>query len=118
MKHYFINLWLWLKGFTKFGEVEFEPGWTAKQPKWWFLYLVDYGINVIFLAGQVETISRHAEDHRSGWFWGKLLDLIEKFDKNHGPRSGPPLWDSVLPPKWVRIVVPLAWTVLAISVFF
>jgi hypothetical protein len=115
MDSYFRNLYLFGAGLLKLREVRLKPGWSL----WWFfwLYLIDYGANVILLAGQVETISRHAQDHRSGWFWDKLLDVIEKFDEDHGPRSGPPLWGSELPPKWVRIVVPVLWVALCTSVF-
>lgn len=109
---YFRNVWLWLVGWGRFDEVGFRDGWSAKSPLWWLLYLLDYGANVVLLAGQVETISRHAQDHRSGWVWDKLLDIIEKFDKDHGPRSGPPLFGSELPPKWARIVVPVFWLLL------
>jgi hypothetical protein len=109
---YLQNCWLFLRGFFRFGEIDFKPGWSAGSIKWWLLYLIDYGINVVFLAGQVESISRHAQDHRSGKVWDFILDIIEKFDKDHGPRSGPPLWDSELPPKWQRIVVPLGWVLL------
>ena len=108
---YLKNCWAWLRGWARFDEIQFREGWSAKSPAWWALYGLDIGANVILLAGQVETISRHAQDHRSGWFWDKLLDVIEKFDEDHGPRSGPPLWDSELPPKWQRIAVPLAWMI-------
>lgn len=112
---YLANCWLWLRGFARLREVALKPRWRTYAPPRSFalLYLLDYGINVVFLAGQVETISRHAQDHRSGWVWDKLLDILERFDEGHGPRSGPPLWDSRLPPKWQRITVPLAWVALA-----
>jgi hypothetical protein len=106
---YLTNVRLWLTGFALFDELTFKPGWSAKSPGWWLLYLIDYGANVVLLAGQVESISRHAQDHRSGKVWDFILDIIEKFDRDHGPRSGPPLWDSELPPKWQRIAVPLGW---------
>lgn len=105
---YPINVALFLAGFFRLGRIKYREGWGPLsfllRLYWW-----DYGINVVILAGQVESISRHAQDHRSGWLWDKLLDAIERFDRDHGPRSGPPLWGSVLPPVWVRIVVPLAW---------
>ena len=103
------NCLLWLRGWARFDEIDFKPGWSAKSPLWWLVYGLDHGANVILLAGQVETISRHAQDHRSGWVWDKLLDILERFDEDHGPRSGGPLWGSELPPKWQRIVVPLLW---------
>lgn len=112
---YLRNLWLWLSGFRRFDEVDFRDGWDAGQLRWWLLYVFDYGANVVLLAGQVETISRHAQDHRSGWVWDKLLDVIEAFDRDHGPRSGPPLFGSELPPKWQRIVVPIGWIILVLS---
>jgi hypothetical protein len=103
------NVLLWLRGWARFDEISFKPGWSAKSIRWWLLYGLDIGANVVLLAGQVETISRHAQDHRSGKVWDFLLDILEKFDADHGPRSGGPLWDSELPPKWQRIAVPLLW---------
>lgn len=111
---YFTNVYLWITGWSKFDQLQFKDGWGKAKPKWLLLYLLDHGINVIFLAGQVETISRAAQDHRSGWIWDKLLRVIEKFDEDHGPNSGPTLWNSKLPPLWTRIVVPIFWIILLV----
>lgn len=103
------NILLWLFGFTQLGTLDYKPGWNA----WKFLpvYLIDCGLNVI-TGGAVCTISRRAQDHRSGWAWDKLLDVIEKFDRDHGALSGPPLWGSKECGKWTQVLVTGFWMVV------
>lgn len=113
---YFRNLYLWLRGFGRFDELDFKEGWSAESPKWWLLYLIDTGACVILLAGPVCTVSRYAQMHRSGTLWDKLLDVLDRIDTDHGQNSGPVLWDSEEPEKWVRIAVPVAWVALAVWV--
>jgi hypothetical protein len=60
-------------------------------------------------GGAVCTVSRRAQDHRSGWFWDKLLDAIEHFDEQHGALAGPPLWGSVECRKSVQLLIVAAW---------
>jgi hypothetical protein len=106
MTTYLHNLRLWLTGFGKLGTLDYKPGWNA----WKFLpvYLFDIGLNVL-TGGAVCTVSRRAQDHRSGWVWDKLLDTIEHFDEKHGALSGPTLWGSVECSKRVQIFVIAAW---------
>jgi hypothetical protein len=117
MKAYFTNYWLWLDGFSRFNQLSFKTGWSGKQPRWWLLYLLDYGFCVIFLAGPVCTVSRYAQEHRSGWLWDKLLDVLDRIDTDHGQLSGPALWGSEEPELWVRCVVPGVWTLAILSAF-
>lgn len=107
MRDYVRNVYLWLAGFLKLRGLEYKPGWGPG--KFLPVYLVNYGANVLLLAGQVEPISRHAQDHRSGWVWDKLLDALEWRDPGHGENAGRALWGSVLPPLYARVFVPLAW---------
>ena len=111
---YFKNLWLWMSGFGRFDELDFKDGWSAKSPSWWLLYLIDHGACVLLLAGPVCTVSRYAQMHRSGTVWDKLLDVLDKFDTDHGQNSGPALWGSVESEKWVRIAVPVGWTAFVV----
>lgn len=101
MKQYITNWKLFLAGFTRLGTLTFRPGWNA----WKYLpvYLVDTGLNVAS-GGAVNTISRRAQDHRSGWVWDKLLDAIETFDAEHGARASGPLWGSKECSKPVQVI--------------
>ena len=105
------NLYRWLTGFFKLGQIAYKPGWNA----WKFLpvYLLDIGLNTL-TGGAVCTISRRAQDHRSGWVWDKILDAIEHFDKTHGALSGPPLWGTKECSKSVQIAVTLFWVVVIV----
>jgi hypothetical protein len=107
MGHYLRNVWLFLAGLGRLDQIPYKPGWGPG--KFLPLYLLDYGINVVLMAGQVESISRHAQDHRSGKVWAVILRFLERFDPGHGPASGPALWGSQLPPLYVRVLVPAAW---------
>jgi hypothetical protein len=109
---YLRNLKLWLTGFTLLNQLPYKPGWGP----WKFLpvYVLNYGTNVLLLAGQVEPISRHAQDHRSGWVWDKLLDILDWRDPGHGQKAGTALFGSQLPPLYVRVLVPLAWFLLVL----
>lgn len=108
MKQYFVNWKLYLTGFARLGALPFRPGWNA----WKYLpvYLVDTGLNVAS-GGAINTISRRAQDHRSGWVWDKLLDIIEKFDEDHGPRAAGPLWGSQ------ECSAPVQWLSGAVTVY-
>ena len=66
------------------------------------------------LAARLPLVSRYAQMHRSGWVWDKLLDVLDAIDQGHGEASGPVLWGSVEPPKWVRIAVPVGWVLFAL----
>jgi hypothetical protein len=106
MSNYLHNLRLWLTGFSKLGDLAYKPGWD----RWKFLpvYIFDVGLNVL-TGGAVCTVSRRAQDHRSGWVWDKLLDAIEHFDAQHGALAGPPLWGSVECRKSVQLLIVAAW---------
>lgn len=106
------NIYLWLTGFFKLGQIAYKPGWNA----WKFLpvYLIDIGLNTL-TGGAVCTISRRAQDHRSGWFWDKILDAIEHFDEQHGALSGPPLWGTKECSKSVQVLAAML-CVVAVSV--
>ena len=96
MRNYLLNVKLWLTGFRRLGTITYKPGWN----RWTFLplYLLDYGLCVIVLAGPVTSISQYAEAH---WF-----------SSYHGAHAGPPLWGTVRSPVGVRVAVPLIWLVL------
>lgn len=106
MRIYIRNLVLWLTGFLTLDMVSYKPGWN----KWKFLpvYLIDCGLNVI-TGGAVCPLSRRFQDHRNGWVWDKILDIIETVDKYHGINAGPPLFGSVECSKPTQIFVALAW---------
>lgn len=106
MRIYISNIVLWLTGFLTLGTISYKPGWNA----WKFLpvYLIDCGLNVL-TGGAVCPLSRRFQDHRSGWVWDKILDVIETVDKHHGINAGPPLFGSVECSKRVQIFVTLAW---------
>jgi hypothetical protein len=106
MSNYIRNLRLWLTGFRLLGAIAYKPGWNP----WKFLpvYLLDCGLNVL-TGGAVCPLSRRFQDHRSGWVWDKILDVIETFDKYHGINAGPPLFGSVECSKRVQIFVITAW---------
>jgi hypothetical protein len=106
MSNYFLNLRLWLTGFGKLGTIAYKPGWSPW--KFFPVYLLDCGMNVL-TGGAVCPLSRRFQDHRSGWVWDKILDVIETFDKYHGLSAGPPLFGSVECSKRVQIFVTLAW---------
>ena len=96
MTIYLSNLLSWLTGFRRVWRAEaidYKPGWN----RWNFLplYLIDYGLCVIVLAGPVTSISQYAEAH---WF-----------SSYHGAHAGPPLWGTVRSPPWVRAGVPFLW---------
>ena len=103
------NILFWLLGFTRLSTLDYKPGWNA----WKYLpvYLFDVGINVL-TGGAICTISRRAQDHRSGWAWDKLLDVIEKFDRDHGALSGPPSWGSKECSKRTQVLVTGFWVVV------
>lgn len=102
MKNYVLNLWLWVKGFTLLGTLEYRGTfWSAKT--YAPVYLIDVGLNVLS-GGAVCTLSRRFQEHRAGWVWDKILDVIEKFDKDHGPKAGGAEWGSVESPKSVQVV--------------
>lgn len=109
MVNYLRNIFLWMRGFTRFDELTFKEGWHARQLRWWLLYLIDHGACVILLGGAVETVSSYAHRHRSGKAWDFLLDLIEKCDPGHGVNAGPPLWESVECGKIFRLFCPILW---------
>lgn len=107
MKQYIVNWGLYLRGFAKLTTLAYRGAWT-----WWKyapVYVFDTGLNVVS-GGAVCTVSRRAQDHRSGWVWDKLLDIIETFDKDHGAVAGPPLWGSQecsAPVQWILGAVTL-----------
>lgn len=114
MIEYLRNIRLWLRGFRRLDDLNYKAGWSASS--FLPLYLLDVGACVVLLAGPVCTVTRYAQMHRSGAAWDKLLDVLERFDAEHGQRSGPVMWGSVEPPKWVRIVVPVGWLALIVAV--
>jgi hypothetical protein len=108
VKQYLLNLWLWLSGWFKFGRIHFREGWSADW-KWCLVYGINYGINVL-TGGAVQSISGRLQRHRAGKVWDFMLDVIEKFDTNHGANAGAPLFGSVESPQWIQ------WTWLLIIV--
>lgn len=62
-------------------------------------------------GGAVGTISRRAERHRRGWAWDKLLDAVERFDREHGARAGGDLWGTEECSPAVQIGVTVFWIV-------
>ena len=62
-------------------------------------------------GGAICTVSRRAQDHRSGWAWDKLLDVIEKFDRDHGALSGLRCGVERVR-KWTQVLVTGFWVVV------
>ena len=106
---YLKNVWLWLRGYTRFNELTFKPGWGPKDPGWWLLYTFDIGANVLLLANEVVTISRYTWLRRRSQPWKWLGELLDKISPNHIENSADPLWGSIQNPPWQRIAVPAVW---------
>jgi len=114
MKQLGINLWRWLTGFTRFDEIDFKEGWSAKSPGWWALYLIDYGTRVL-TGGACISWSRWFYLHRDEYRLAKFLDrLLGKADSNHGEEAGPALWGTQDCDPLVQIALGLGWAVLVL----
>ena len=90
---YFINLYLWFRGFAWFDTIQFRAGWTAKSIKWWALYTIDYGSHVL-TGGAVVSWSRWFYDNRHLRIANFFDRLLNHFQEGHGRSAGPPLWGS------------------------
>ena len=107
MSGYPKNLWLYFSGFFRLGSLSYKPGWGPF--KFFFLYLIDHGFNVLVLGNQVVTVSRYAWIRRTSQPWKWLGETLDKIQPNHIENAGDPLWGSVPNPPWQRIAVPILW---------
>jgi hypothetical protein len=90
---YFSNVKAWVKGFGRFDEIDFKPGWSGKSIAWWLLYGIDYGTRVL-TGGACISWSRWFYDN-SRWRPAKFATrLLNRLDPNHGAESGPALWGT------------------------
>jgi hypothetical protein len=100
MSNYFLTLYRWYTGWSRFHEIEkWKPGWGPTERKWYWLYGLDYLACCLFLAGPVVSVS---------WYVGKYFNVPGA----HFANAGEPLFGSVRSPPWVRIVVPALWALL------
>lgn len=95
MKQYFLNLWLWLRGFAwlwtrqfnqltavyppgqgPWNTISYKPGWSPLR--FWPIYLLDYGLCVLLGRG-VQSLSR----------------AFKLFGGEHWAHTGPLLWGSI-----------------------
>jgi hypothetical protein len=88
------NVLTWLRGWRKFDEIAFLPGWSGGSPLWWLLYALNHGTRTLS-GGAVVTWSRwfylNREKYRAAAFMTRLLN---HFDQDHGRESADPLWKT------------------------
>lgn len=90
---YWRNVGRWLGGWARFGEVRFKPGWSARSPAWWAVYLLDYGAACLVLGIGVQPVSRWAgERMQKPWTW--LADILNRLQPGHTSAAGPLLWNT------------------------
>lgn len=111
---YFINLYLWFRGFAWFRSLKFRQGWSASSLRWWLLYLVDYGSHVL-TGGAVVSWSRWFYDNRDYRIANFFDRLLNHFEEGHGRSAGPPLWGTKDCNIKYRLLVGTSLAVFAIS---
>lgn len=115
MSDYFRNVRLWWRGFDKFSELRFKPGFGASSTLWWCIYTVDYGFAVFVLAIGVQPVSRWAGLRRSHQPWTALANFLDAIEDGHTTNAGPILWGSRPCREHVRILVVGFWLLSLIS---
>lgn len=90
---YIRNVKAWGKGFGRFDEISFKPGWSAKSPGWWFLYTLNYGTRVLS-GGACVSWSRWFYLHSQNPVAKFITRILNKLDDSHGEQAGPPLWGT------------------------
>ena len=105
---YWTTVWRWLRGWGRFGEIRFKPGWSARSPAWWLVYGLDIGAAVIVLGVGCQPISRWAgEREHQPWIW--IARVLNRWDDGHTDSAGPLMWDTAPCPGSVRAIVMIGW---------
>ena len=106
---YLHNLRAWYKGWGRFRELVWKPGWNWTQLRWKLAYATTYLIPPLFFAGPVVSMSWWMHLHRDGFVWDKILDIIDTQDPKHGEKAGSPLWETTECAFPIRVAVPIIW---------
>ena len=64
---YLHNLRAWYKGWGRFRELVWKPGWNWTQLRWKLAYATTYLIPPLFFAGPVISMSWWMHLHRDGF---------------------------------------------------